>query len=106
MSPYGASPADDYNERTSWADLLIPHGWECLDPNPDADGARWRHPAATSAVSATVRHNVLFVYSTNTEFVVTEPSDPHGVTKFRALAILEHNGDLSAAARSLREGSR
>jgi len=99
----GGSVADDYTSRTSWADVLAPHGWVCLDGDPDADGARWRHPAATAAVSATVRHGCLFCYTTSTALPVTEAGDPHGLTRFRAHAILDHGGDLSAAARSLRE---
>jgi hypothetical protein len=44
----------------------------------------------------------LFVYSPNTVFDVTEPSYPKGYTTFRAYALLNHDGDLSAAARSLK----
>jgi hypothetical protein len=47
----------------------------------------------------------LFVYSPNTPFTVTTPGDPHGYTRFRAYAVLEHGGDLSAAARALRAAS-
>jgi hypothetical protein len=79
----------------------MPHGWECLSPNPDGDGAKWLHPTATSACSATIRNNCLFVYSPNTPFAVTESRDPKGYTKFRAHAVLNHDGDMSAAARAL-----
>jgi hypothetical protein len=68
----GGSIADSYSAATSWADILGPRGWRCLDVDPDADGARWLHPTATSACSATVRNGCLFVYSTNTPFDVTE----------------------------------
>jgi hypothetical protein len=98
----GPSVADKFTESTSWVDILTPHGWRCLDAAPDADGARWLHPAATSACSATVRHGCLFVYSPNTPFDISEPCDPHGYTRFRAYAVLEHGGDLSAAARALK----
>jgi hypothetical protein len=98
----GPSVADKFTESTSWADILTPHGWRCPDADPDADGARWLHPAATSACSATVHKGCLFVYSPNTPFDVTEPSDPHGYTRFRAYAVLEHYGNLSAAARALK----
>jgi hypothetical protein len=43
---------------------------------------------------------LLFVYSTNTPFEPTEAGRPHGYTRFRAWAVLEHGGDLSAAARA------
>lgn len=96
-----ASIADSYTAATSWVDVLTPHGWRCLDLDPDRDGARWLHPAATSSCSATIRHGCLFVYSTNTPFDPTEPGDPRGITRFRAYAVLNHGGDLSAAARAL-----
>ena len=101
--PYGrSSVADEFTDATCWAQILQPHGWYCLDPDGDADGARWRHPSASAAWSATVRHGLLFVYSGNTPLEVTEPGQPHGYTRFRAWAVLEHGGDLSAAARHAR----
>lgn len=98
--------ADDFTARNTWADVLEPHGWRCSDPDGDRDGARWRHPAATTPVSATVRHGCLFVYSTNTPFEATTAGDRHGYTRFRAFAVLNHAGNLSAAARSLLTVSR
>jgi hypothetical protein len=100
LFPALESLADIYTENTSWLQILKPHGWTCLDT--DADGARWLHPAATSACSATVKHGCLFVYSPNTAFDVTEPSNPNGYTRFRAYAVLNHNGDMRAAARALK----
>jgi hypothetical protein len=100
----GPSIADQFSHDTSWADVLTPHGWQCVDADPDADDARWRHPKATSPASATVRHGLLFVYSPNTPFEVTEHGRPNGYTKFRAYSILEHGGDMSAAARALAVG--
>lgn len=98
---FGASPADTFTENTSWHHVLAPHGWTCLDAEPDADGARWLHPAATSPCSATIRDGCLFVYSTNTVFEATTAADPHGYTRFRAYALLNFGGDMSAAARAL-----
>ena len=72
----GQSIADKYSRQASWGDILEPHGWRCLDADPDGDGARWRHPSATSASSATVRHGCLFVYSPNTPFEVTQGFEP------------------------------
>ncbi len=100
----GPSIADAYCASVSWADVLEPHGWTLAGrgADPDADGARWLHPTATSSCSATVRNGCLFVYSPNTPFDVTEAGHPKGYTKFSAYAVLEHGGDLSAAARALR----
>lgn len=99
----GTSIADAFGAATSWSEILIPHRWTLVSGDGEQDGSRWRHPQATSASSATVRNGCLFVYSPNTAFAVTEAADPHGYTKFRAYAVLNHAGDLSAAARSLRE---
>jgi hypothetical protein len=63
------------------------------------DGSRWVHPAATGLFSATITHGKLFVHSTSTAFTPTAPGDPHGYTKFKAYALLEHNGDSSAAVK-------
>ena len=105
LGPFqGPSIADEFSATTSWFDILAMHGWACLDANPDADGARWLHPTATSSCSATIRYGCLFVWSTNTDFEVTEESNPHGYTKFKAYAVLNHGGDMSAAARALRKG--
>ena len=97
----GLSIAEEFTAGTSWFDILTPHGWICRDLDPDADGARWLHPTHTSACSATIRNACLFVYSPNTIFEVTEPGYPRGYTKFRAYALLNCDGDLSAAGRAV-----
>jgi hypothetical protein len=102
----GGSVAEAFNQATSWTQVLSPYGWTCPDPNPDADGARWRHPGATNPKSATIRHGLVFVYSAATPFQPTEAGAPHGYSRFRAYALLEHGGDLRAAARALRDATR
>jgi hypothetical protein len=102
----GGSVAEQFNATVSWTQVLGPHGWTCPDPDPDVDGARWRHPGATNPKSATIRHGLLFVYSAATSFQPTEAGAPHGYSRFRAYAVLEHGGDLRAAARALREPTR
>lgn len=99
---HGESPADWYTRTHTWGDVLGPHGWTLVSGDGDSDGSAWRHPAATSLLSATIRFGLLFVYSTSTPFEATTSSDPHGNTKFRAFAQLDHAGDLSAAARAVR----
>jgi hypothetical protein len=103
---FSGSIADKYDASTTWPEILMPHGWSCLDPDTDADGAKWVHPTATAKWSATIRHGLLFVYSTNTPFEVTESGNAKGHTKFRAFAVLNHGGDMSAAARALMAVSR
>lgn len=92
---------DKYNAEHSWRDVL-PDGWTCLDAAPDADGARWLHPTATSDCSATIRDGSLYVWTPNTPFDQSFPGDPHGYDKFDVYALLHHGGDKRAAARSLR----
>jgi hypothetical protein len=94
----GLSPAEAFESAARWVDILEPHGWTCLDGDGEHDGDRWLHPTATSPCSATIRHGNLFVYSPNTPFEPTSASNPHGYKKFRAYGVLNHNGDLSAAA--------
>jgi hypothetical protein len=96
------SVADWFTEAHRWADVLV--GWHVVKNGGDgeADGSRWRHPTAASPWSATIRHGCLFNYSPNSGLPVTEPGHAEGLTKFRAFAILEHGGDLSAAARAAR----
>lgn len=97
----GTSIADQFSASTTWAQILEPHGWRCRSHDGDADGAVWLHPDATSNCSATVRHGCLFVYSTSTALPVTETGDPHGLTRFRAWAILDHGGDMGKAWEAL-----
>ncbi|MEZ0363419.1 AAA family ATPase [Mycobacterium sp. pUA109] len=97
----GESIAERYKAEHTWADILEPHGWRCRTADPDADGAIWLHPTHTSDCSATIKNGCLFVYSPNTPFEVTTSGSPHGYTKFHAYAVLNHGGDMSAAAKAL-----
>lgn len=81
--------------------MLEPHGWTCDSGDGDEDNSVWLHPRHTSTCSATVRHGCLFVWSTSTVFV-SKNENGKGYTKFRAYALLNHGGDMSAAARHLR----
>ena len=101
----GPSVIDDYNDKMSWADVLMPHGWALhwQDIDPNADGARWLHPAATSKCSATISGGRLYCYSTSTVLDVTVAhAEKHGYSKFDAYAAFAHRGDFKAAARQLR----
>lgn len=95
-------PGDDYARRTSWADLLEPHGWRFIWQRGDMDF--WRRPGDDKRIGWSARtggtHDGLWVWSTSTVFP-TEQS----ITKFRAYSILEHNGnDPQAAAQLRRDG--
>lgn len=100
--PDGAiTPGDDYEQRASWREILTPHGW--IELRTDSAGTTyWQRPnhPDREAISATTGHaddrDRLFVFSTSTPF---EPETPY--TKLGAVAVLEHGGDHSAAARAL-----
>ena len=94
----GPSPAEWYNPP--WSQILT--GWRLVAGNGEDDGSKWAHPTATAAFSATIRHECLFVYSPTPGLPVTETNDPNGLTKFRAEALLNYNGDMAAAAKDIR----
>ena len=43
----GLRPGDDYNARTRWHDLLLPHGWTAVRPLGNGPHA-WRRPGKTA----------------------------------------------------------
>lgn len=103
----GLSPGDDYNQRTTWQDILAPHGWSEVFTSGDV--THWRRPGKTSGTSATTGlrskndAELLCVFSSN-----AAPFDGPGNgrscsthSKFDAYARLHHGGDYSAAARQL-----
>ena len=96
------TPGDEYEQKTSWEDILTPHGWTIS--SRDATTTYWTRPGKNMGVSATTGRaqdrDRLYVFSSSTIFA---PETPY--TKFGAYALLNHGGDLSAAARTLaREG--
>lgn len=96
------TPGDEYEQKTSWEDILTPHGWTIS--SRDATTTYWTRPSKTMGVSATTGRaqdrDRLYVFSSSTIFA---PETPY--TKFGAYALLNHGGDLSEAARTLaREG--
>lgn len=95
----GLQPGDDYENRTDWAELLVPLGWELVSVR---GGTRyWRRPGKSHGVSATTGRagdrDRLYVFSSSTPFATDTP-----YTLFGAYALLEHGSDHSAAARALR----
>jgi putative DNA primase/helicase len=93
-------PGDDWESQTDWADILVPAGWTLV--HQIGRTRYWRRPGKSTGVSGTTGkaddRDRLFVFSTSTVFEAERP-----ITKFGALAILEHGGDHSAAARALRQ---
>jgi putative DNA primase/helicase len=92
-------PGDDFNARADWASILEPHGWRCVGASAD-ECEQWQRPGATHTMSANVNYGgfgLLFVFSTNASPFEVEK----WYTKFHAYALLNHDGDFSAAAGAL-----
>ena len=90
-------PIDDFKARVSTLDLLASNGWEIL--NEDAKGrTRVLRPGnPTSDTSGVVfKDGNLFVFSSSTEF---DSETSYNV--FDVYRILEHNGDLKSAIKSI-----
>ena len=95
----GARPGDDFNRRASWSELLERHRWRLVRTLGDV--AYWKRPDKQEVGhSATTNYggsDLLYIFSSN-----AAPFEPdRAYTKFAALALLEHSGDFSAAARRL-----
>ncbi len=94
----GERPGDRFNREHTWQEILERHGWTRVFER--AGTTYWRRPGKTFGVSATTNHtgaDTLHVFSTSTPFEVS----PHSYDKFGAWALLEHGGDLAAAAAAL-----
>jgi len=94
----GTKPGDDFNAKATWNELLEPKGWKALFTSQGV--TYWRRPGKSEGISATTGRNDgdnLFVFTTSTTFEAEKP-----YSKFAAYAHLEHGGDFSQAARSLR----
>jgi replicative DNA helicase len=93
-------PGDDFDRRADWGDVLRPHGWAAAYTRGDV--TVWRRPGKDRGISATTGHcgrdgvPLLYVFTSSTEF---SPDRAYG--PFRAYAVLNHAGDLSAAAKAL-----
>ena len=85
-----------YASRTSWAEILEPHGWVRLGNDPGDE--RWEPPGRsgrqTSGAARAGRS--LIAFTTSTEFEVRRQ-----YSKFDAYALLNHGDDKRAAAEAL-----
>jgi Bifunctional DNA primase/polymerase, N-terminal len=92
-------PGDDFAARTTWPEILEPHGWRPLFIAADGN-QHWRRPGKDRGTSATINERgeaVLYVFSTSTIF-----DAERAYSKFAAYTVLNHSGDFAAAARHLR----
>jgi putative DNA primase/helicase len=94
----GARPGDDFNARTTWTEVLEPHGWR-LHYTADNGISYWTRPGKTTGISASTgatERDTLHVFTSSTEFDVDSWHD-----RFGAYTILNHRGDHQAAGREL-----
>jgi putative DNA primase/helicase len=93
----GTRPGEAFTARTTWGEVLEPHGWTAIYTR----GATtyWRRPGKALGVSATTNHggsDLLFMFSSSTVFEADK-----SYSRFGAYTILDHGGDFRAAARAL-----
>jgi len=90
-------PGDDFNARGDFRSLLLRHGWTPL--HKAGNNEYFRRPGKNSGgQSASFNGEVFYVFSSN-----AAPFEPGAYSPFNAYAILEHNGDFTAAANALLE---
>ncbi len=98
----GKRPGDDYNARGDALGLLLKHGWKI---EGQANGTAYlRRPGKERGISASFGHvapNTMYVFSSNAApFDFERAYDAFGI-----YSILEAGGDLTKAARELRDAA-
>jgi hypothetical protein len=94
-SPNVGRPGDDFAARGDVRAVLVKHGWALAK---GGENEYWRRPGKPSGWSATLKDGIFYVFSANADpFESGKAYGPFGV-----YALLEHNGDYSAAASALR----
>jgi hypothetical protein len=99
----GRRPGDDFNERADWLDdILGPHGWELRRESGGTLYVTRPGKNKRDGHSATIGHSKdgmqrLYVFSADA--APFEPEKPYD--RFGAYALLNHGGDLKAAAWAL-----
>lgn len=98
----GVSPGDDFSQRSSWHDILIPAGW--TPQQQSGDRLHWCRPGKSSGTSATTTADVMYVFSSSSGLPSeADGSSYKGLGKFATYAHLHHGGDFSAAAKDLHQ---
>jgi RecA-family ATPase len=93
-----ALPGDDYNQRTSWEEILEPLGWKKIYKEREA--TLWRRPKKNEGISASTNYggyDTFYVFSTSTTFEAGK-----SYSKFAVYAHLHHNDNFKHAAEALR----
>lgn len=82
----------------TWNEILEPHGWR----SPVEDD--WLHPHASTSLSARVIDELLYVFSTSTDFEPTEGGAPRGYGRLEAYALLNGHTDFLTALQEIMAG--
>lgn len=98
----GLRPGDDFNNRATWDEILLAHGWQ--RPNwKSGDKVSWTRPGkplseGASAITGGARHGDRFYcFSSSVKEVPTGKL----LDKFALYAHLNHRGDFADAAKTL-----
>lgn len=96
----GLTPGDDYNQNTTWEELLTPNGWTRLNTSTRNNHpiTWWTRPGKNEGVSASTggEGDWLYIFSTSTTLPDNQP-----LNKFYVYAHYHHDGDLQSAAKQL-----
>lgn len=90
-------PGDDFNRRTTWAQLLEPAGWTHVFDRGDV--AYWCRPGKAHGISATTNFGNSDLFYAFTSSSAFEPDVSY--TKFGVFTLIEHGGDYAQAALAL-----
>ena len=93
-----ALPGDDYNQRTTWEEILEPLGWKKVFTQ--SEKTLWRRPNKDEGISASTNHggyDTFYVFSTSTTFEANK-----SYSKFAVYAHLHHGNNFKHAAEALR----
>ena len=91
-------PGDDFSAKTSWAEILEPHGWTFSHKSGEND--HWVRPGKrkTDGSSATTNDTYLYVFTSSSKHFEANKA----YNKFGAYAALNTKGDYTEAAKTLK----
>ncbi len=91
-------PGQDYDNRHTWADVLLPDGWKV--ESVVGDRTYWTRPGKEKGTSASsIEGGLLWVFTSSVSGL--RPNESY--SKFGFYAATKHGGDHGEAARGLRE---
>lgn len=102
ISTAGDSPFDDFENHTTWDDILTPHGWT-IHHHGHGNGVYWTRPGKnrrdgwSASTGMDPQRDRMFVFSDASDLDHEE-----AMTKPYVYAMLNHGGDLGKAAAALK----